>query len=436
MGNEIEGSFDAIVVGSGPGGATTARELTRRRKKVLILEWGPDTELKGTLGQYIKHQAVPFKSLLLTEQMLGMVRGVITGGSSVFYYGTCFKVPIEMFESHGVDISQEVEEAKNELPVAPLKDEMMTPMAERIMQSARELGYEWRKLDKFMYQDKWRPDMKFGYYGDPNGVKWSARMYLEEARQEGATLIADAKVKKVLVENGKATGVEFKQKGELHRVMAPLVVVSAGGIGSPVILRNSGIREAGFDFFFDPLITVCGTVKDLKAGNEIPMSAGIHMEEEGYMMTDMALPPALDAFFSLSVLRIHKTFSQPNTLRIMVKAKDALGGKVTDGEQVRKRLIQEDREKLTKGSRRAREILKKAGAKSIFRTGYLASHPGGTVKIGEILDPNLKTKQFDNLYVCDCSVIPEAWGLPPTLTLISLGKRLAKHLTAETSGTN
>ena len=30
-----------------------------------------------------------------------------------------------------------------------------------------------------------------------------------------------------------------------------------------------------------------------------------------------------------------------------------------------------------------------------------------------------------------CSVIPEAWGLPPTSTIIGLGKRLAKHLAAE-----
>jgi choline dehydrogenase-like flavoprotein len=44
----------------------------------------------------------------------------------------------------------------------------------------------------------------------------------------------------------------------------------------------------------------------------------------------------------------------------------------------------------------------------------------------------LKT-EYDNLYVCDCSVIPEAWGLPPTLTIIGLGKRLAKHLTSEFS---
>jgi choline dehydrogenase-like flavoprotein len=50
--------------------------------------------------------------------------------------------------------------------------------------------------------------------------------------------------------------------------------------------------------------------------------------------------------------------------------------------------------------------------------------------IREIVDANLKTR-IDNLYVWDCSVIPEAFGLPPNLTLVALGKRLARHLVAE-----
>ena len=58
----------------------------------------------------------------------------------------------------------------------------------------------------------------------------------------------------------------------------------------------------------------------------------------------------------------------------------------------------------------------------------LAAHPGGTVKVGELLDSDLKTKQYDNLYVCDCSVIPKPWGLPPTYTILALGKRLGKYL--------
>ena len=47
----------------------------------------------------------------------------------------------------------------------------------------------------------------------------------------------------------------------------------------------------------------------------------------------------------------------------------------------------------------------------------------GTVKLGEFVDADLGTR-YDNLYVCDCSVIPVAWGLPPTLTLLALGDRL------------
>ena len=93
----------------------------------------------------------------------------------------------------------------------------------------------------------------------------------------------------------------------------------------------------------------------------------------------------------------------------------------------RKMLGKPEKQKLKRGYERAKEILKNAGAKGIFKTGYLAAHPGGTVKVGDIVDSNLKT-EYDNLYVCDCSVIPEAWGLPPTNTLIALGKRLSKHL--------
>ncbi len=83
-----------------------------------------------------------------------------------------------------------------------------------------------------------------------------------------------------------------------------------------------------------------------------------------------------------------------------------------------------------KGYLRASEILKNAGAKNIFKSWYIAAHPGGTAKINDVVDSDLQT-EHKNLYVCDCSVIPEAWGLPPTLTLIGLGKRLAKHLSQE-----
>lgn len=115
---------------------------------------------------------------------------------------------------------------------------------------------------------------------------------------------------------------------------------------------------------------------------------------------------------------------------LMVKAKDELGGRLTNSGGIRKILDENEKQKLSRGYERAKKILENAGAKGIFKTGYLAAHPGGTVKVGKLIDSNLKT-EYENLYVCDCSVIPEAWGLPPTSTIIGLGKRLAKYLAAE-----
>jgi choline dehydrogenase-like flavoprotein len=422
---------DYIIVGSGPGGATVAKELSLQKKKVLILEWGDNNPLTGSFWWGAKSFLWPGRSLLFTQQMLGLVRGIAAGGSTVFYYATCFPVPFDMLKSHGVDITVEVEEARAELPIAPLKDEMMGPMATRIMESAQDLDYQWQKLEKFMHQDRWKPEYHFSHYGDPHGVKWSARMYIDQALANGAELIDKAKVKRVLIKDNTAIGVEFIKNGKSSSAFAPKIIISAGGIGTPIILRASGIKRAGYDFFFDPLIGVRGIVKDTDVPlNEIPMSAGIHMEDEGYMMTDMSHPSATTALFAAQVLRFGQMFSRKRTFQIMVKAKDELGGHLTDSGGVRKILNNNEKKKLLRGYDRAKAILQKAGARGIFKTAYLAAHPGGTVKVGDLLDSDLKT-EYDNLYVCDCSVIPEAWGLPPTLTIIGLGKRLAKHLTGE-----
>jgi len=176
---------------------------------------------------------------------------------------------------------------------------------------------------------------------------------------------------------------------------------------------------------------VRGIVKDMYIpDSEIPMSAGIHMDEEGYMMTDMSHASGTTALFAAQVLRFGQVFSRSRTLQIMVKARDELGGHLTDNGGVRKILDKNEKKKLLRGYERARVILQQAGAKDIFKTWYLAAHPGGTVKIGDLLDSDLKT-EYENLYVCDCSVIPESWGLPPTLTIVGLGKRLARHLAGE-----
>ena len=404
----LQKEYDVIVVGSGAGGATVSKELSQNGKKVLILEWGSNEPLKGTFLQSAKMIFIPGKSLLFTNKnMHVLLRGITTGGSSVFYCATAFDPPFDMLEAYGVDIKNEIEELKNEIPVKPLEDGLIGPMGNRIADSALDLGYPWQRINKFIFQDKCKTGCWRCAYGCPYEAKWNARNFVEAAVKNGATLVNGAKVKKVLIDGNKATGVEFRKGFRTHRVHTPLVVISAGGIGSAEILKRSGMDRAGFDFFVDPLILATGSVKEIKEGKELQMQAGMHVKGE-YVMTDLALP------------KVPK-------LSIMVKIKDDLGGRITDSGGCRKELCKNDYRKINDGYSHAKKILENAGVRRVSKSMIFAAHPGGTVKIGDLLDSNLKTA-LENLYVCDCSVIPEAWGLPPTLTILGLGKRLSKHL--------
>lgn len=419
--------FDAIVVGSGPGGATVARELAQNGKRVLILEWGDNMPVKGTFTQMVPFALMPGKSMLLTGQGLGMVRAITTGGSSLIYCATAFDPPIDMLKQYGIDISQEVDAVRQEIPNEVLSDDLMSPAGERFMESALDLGYDCRKLKKLVYQNKCKPDCQRCLYGCPYGAKWNARNFVDQALESGAMMINRAKVKRVIVEKKKAVGVEYRQGKEHFRAFAPKVIVSAGGIGSPAILKNSGMHGVGYDFFFDPLIYVLGKIRGVKSGRGLSMCSGIHFQDEGIVMTDFNMPHLLKVSFDLELLKLKKACSYSDVVPIMIKIRDGLGGRVINDRLIWKGLSKSDKLKIDLGAEHARKILTNAGATDIYRSWYLAAHPGGTVKIGEHVNSDLETR-FENLFVCDCSVIPEEWGLPPTMTILGLGKRLAKHI--------
>lgn len=425
FGNE---EFDVIIVGSGPGAASVAGELSKQGWNILILEKGSGDPIQGTTRQCISTTLIPGKGLHFTEEMLGVIQGVAVGGSTIPYYACAFDPPYKIFDNYGIDLRPEVEEIKRELPIAPLSDELVGPAATRIMESAQDLGYDWRKIPKLVYQEKCRPDCDKCAMGCPYGAKWSSRMVVEDICSNGSTLLANAEVKRVLVENRAAVGVEYTYQGRRHEAFAKIVIVSAGGIGTPQILRRCGIKNAGTDFFFDPLVIIMGVIADLDGGKEFPMAAGLNFSDAGYIMTDLASPRWLYWLFAAQVFRFDKLGTHRRIAPIMVKAKDELGGHLTDRGAVRKRLGDVETRRLKSGCERAQKILARAGAESIFNSRYLAAHPGGTAKINDVVDSNLETK-IDNLFVCDCSVIPEAWGRPPALTLLALGRRLGKHLT-------
>ena len=114
---------------------------------------------------------------------------------------------------------------------------------------------------------------------------------------------------------------------------------------------------------------------------------------------------------------------------IMVKTSDECKGYVDENGDVVKINTIQDIRYLAEGVATAGFILKEVGVDptTIGSTVYRGAHPGGTAKIGEIVDSNLET-DIENLFVCDASVLPIAPGKPPILTILALAKRLADYL--------
>ena len=426
--SSLRSSYDAVVVGSGPGGASTARELARAGMRVLVLEQGSAAPLTGTVTQMAAMAAVPGKGAYLHRDASLLVGGVTLGGSSAINFATAAAPPPAMFARHGIDLAPALGALRAELPMAPLPDALVGPMAARMMTAARALSLNWHKLDKMIRPAACRSGCWRCVYGCPYGAKWTARDFIDEACRDGAQLVDRARVLRVLVQDGRAAGVEAQIGGKLETVAAPLVVLAGGGIGSPRILHASGLGPRRAPFFSDPVVAVMGSVDDIDGGAEVPMAAGLHLHEEGVSLADLTLPQPMYAAFAAQVGRLDRLFAHRRTLSMMVKIRDGIGGSVGP-RWVDKTLHPDDRGKLAHGVTLARTILREAGAHHIFKSWHFAAHPGGSVRIGDGVDANLQTAT-PGLFVCDASVIPEPWGLPPTLTLLCLGKRLGGWLGA------
>lgn len=112
---------------------------------------------------------------------------------------------------------------------------------------------------------------------------------------------------------------------------------------------------------------------------------------------------------------------------LMLKFADTCIGTIDIDGNIEKMLTKVDVDLIKEGYEKAIKILLKMGVlkDSIVATSLKGVHPGGTVAVGEVLDNNFES-EISGLYVADASVIPEAPGRPPILTIVAIAKKVAK----------
>lgn len=425
---------DVVIAGSGPGGATVARELSRRGKKVILCEAGGYHKWFGYTASTMN--VLEGKGMTFSQEGNWIISAKTAGGGSVVFGGLAFKPPPWLEEKYGIDLRQEVAEVYEQVPVRPLPETHIGPGARRIMKAARDLGLDWKPNDRFIRPEKCKPDCGRCMHGCIGGAKWTAREFLEEAIHHGSRLLLRTKVDRVLSESGRAIGVRARGPGGWIDILADTVIVSAGGLGTPPILQRSGLYDAGTGFVVDFGRFVCGPSDTQPSRYEIPAACGLNLAEEGIVLVDAAPKPLLyAAMLGLSGprtwLALPKVLQTKKTLGILMMVKDALVGRINLDRSFSKPVDPASWSKLNHGTVLAEEILERAGVKrkDIITTAPFAAHQLGSVRIGGLLDENCQTP-IRGCYCMDGSVIPEAWGLPPMVTIVALGKRLSKHLAA------
>jgi choline dehydrogenase-like flavoprotein len=425
-----DGQWDYIVVGSGAGGATVARELVKRKKQVLVIEGGPRSADLGdavaSMGFYDGNHLT--YTMRRSKEGVGVVRSMLAGGSTIVSCGNGVRCLENELRQLGLDLAADFTEVEAELHVAPIEPRFYSPGTRALMQAGKDIGYTLDPMPKFIDARKCR---RCGQciYGCKYGAKWTSLEYLKEAVANGAEVICNTKVKKVLAEGGKVRGVEVTGPQGTREIPAKTVVLAAGGIGTPVILQNSGITDAGSNLFIDPLIITYGITDDehLSQVRE-PSMTFVDLDfhrDKGFLLSTAAFNGGMGKYTIYGL----RGFFLPDKrmLSMMTKITDEPAGRVYPDGSISKPLTRQDRARLKEGSQMCKEIMAKAGAKKFGVSLVSGAHPGGTAALGKIVDKDLQTK-IGGLFVADASVLPVTPGLPPILTIVALAKHLGKAL--------
>lgn len=427
---------DVIVIGTGAAGSTVAKDLSLNGKDVLILEKGR----KQKEGSYVKHMKT--KQIYLNNSLsaddirnyefltrpleltnIEEIGGTTTSsiGNACFSCSGCYSNSImQQFEDKNLDIFEELLEASGELNVRYFPKKLWGHSTQLIAEAGQELGYVVEPMPKFINFEKCRLCGKC-VNGCVFDAKWDGTYFVKEALEYGAELICDFNVFEILHENNEVVGVVgIDKNNEKHVFKAKKVIVSAGALNTPIILKNSGIKNVGGQIFFDIFTTIGGYLKDADLKNELLM--GVKAEFGPYF---------LSPHYSMQLLPLMGKkgikASEKDVIGLMLKFADTSIGTIDKDGNIEKTLTKVDVDLIKEGYEKAINILLKLGVpeESIVATSLKGAHPGGTAAVGEVVDKNFET-EIKGLYVCDASVIPEAPGRPPILTIVAIAKKVAK----------
>lgn len=468
--------FDVVVVGSGAGGGVIAGELAECGRSVLLLELGPHR----TAADFSRWEAKATHELFWPMRFApidGGAGGVVAllGGRCVGG-GTTVNTKVAL-RAHAKDLAKwqgATGLAMSSDDLAPHYDRVEARLGVRERsdwpRSVRTVEPAFRALGAPLEPVRSYTDgncMRCGscLQGCPtNAGKSTLNTYIHDAWAAGLLeLRAGARVERVLVEGGEATGVEYVDAGGARRsVAAGAVVVAAGTLNTPQLLQRSGLPESassrlvGSNLGFHPARLVYGLFDEPQDTHMVyPITAHAmghqHDEDGGFVVEATTIQDPIAFATTLEdesgplwgapLVEAVRAFRR--WVGLLVMANDENNGSVRagddGGESFAVSFNAAERARIDGALDFTRAVLREAGATSVRWTGLLTTHVQGTCPMGgdperSVVDPDAQSWDVKRLYVGDGSLVPRTLSVNPSLTIMALASRLAGHLHADPHG--
>jgi choline dehydrogenase len=265
-------TFDYVVVGAGTAGCVVASRLSEDpASRVCIIEAGPMDRhpfihIPATVGAAIATPALNWRFLTapqphLHNRRIPVPRGHVVGGSGSINGMVYFRGQPQDFDEWAAagnagwayrDVLPYFLRSENNESFAgspyhatggPMNVKFVpkpNPMTKAFLAAMESLGE--KRCDDFNGPDPEGYGPRQGTILDGRRVS-TATAYLQPASRRGnLKIVTDALVLRVIIEGGRATGVEVSLGGTTRRILARReVIVSGGAVNSPQLLMLSGI---------------------------------------------------------------------------------------------------------------------------------------------------------------------------------------------------
>ncbi len=213
---------DVVIVGSGAGGGVIAGELAAAGKKVCVVEMGGYYDESDFLGlelpayQQLYLNGGPFPT---ADGQIGLQAGSSLGGGTVLNWTNCLRthpwVREQWANEHGLegldgpDYDAHLDAVSARISANDGCSDLNGPH-QRLKEGCEALGLDFKLTVRNTDPETYDP-VTAGYmgFGEQSGSKQSTqKTYLADAAANGAEILVNCRVERVLVENGRAAGVE------------------------------------------------------------------------------------------------------------------------------------------------------------------------------------------------------------------------------------